>query len=97
MLEQWIESALTPGARVKCRPLDGPRMYTIAARGFKDGEAVYETFAWATLDWEKVPLLTGTSEKYDPAVINQVTPNLVMEVVTSLVNSASVSEEERKN
>lgn len=98
MLEEWIDSKLTPGARVKVRPLDGPRMYTVAARGFKDGEAMYETFAWSALDWENLPLLSGkVSEKYDPAAYTHITPNLVMEIVTHLVNQASVSEDERKN
>jgi hypothetical protein len=98
MLEEWIDSKLTPGARVKVRPLDGPRMYTVAARGFKDGEAMYQTFAWAALDWENVPTLRGkTLEKYDPASVNHLTPDIVMEVVTHLVNGANVSEEERKN
>lgn len=93
-----------PGATVTYRPLTGPIVWDLIqsskerGRLKPGGEEVYKAFRFAVTDWVEVPMLDGrVSAKFDPLVIDQISPNFVGAVVDAAFAAAFLSEEERKN
>lgn len=99
MLSEWLTFDDFPGARVLCRPFNGPQMFDLQFHGMR-GEQIYAALRFTLLDWEQIPLLGKgkVSEKFDPAVIEQIRPDFALSVVTEVSRRmSSVSEDERKN
>lgn len=98
MFSEWLTSDFFPDTKVKCRPLTGPQILDLQVQGFV-GSSVYAAVKFAVLDWENAPLLNGkVSEKYDPSLIDQLSPDFAAWVVNEVSRRmSSVSEEERKN